>query len=241
MKAIDIITNFLADNRGESFTVGYMAGRLNVSASRIRELLPTIPGILEVEAQAETGKPKAGKSFGLPAVQTPETPETLVKAYAEAVQDSVEEKLHQAHAASNDLIADFMASEEGKALVQVTPPQETQPEEETPEACPFCGSHDVAPAGKEGTFLGDVVLRCDGCQKGFNKFSRQEVPVAEKKRKGPINPQYKINAKVDAVAKLGGTLAYDKTTRKWILTLQGTETQMNSLDLSSFDPATLQK
>lgn len=229
MKAIDIITTFLADNRGQFFTVGYLAGRLNVSASRIRELLPTIPGIVEVDAQAEVGKAKAGKSFGLPAGE-------LVQAYAEAVQAYVEEKLHQAHAASNALIADFMASEEGKTLVKDSPA-----EEETPEACPFCGSHHVAPAGKEGTFLGDVVLRCDGCQKGFNKFSRQEVPVAEKKRKGPINPQYKINAKVDAVAKLGGTLAYDKATRKWVLTLQGTETQMNSLDLSAFDPAALQK
>lgn len=233
MKAIDIITTFLADNRGQSFTVGYLAGRLSVSASRIRELLPTIPGVVETEAQAEVGKAKAGKSYGFPAAQTPGE---LVQAYAEAVQDSVEEKLHQAHAASNALIADFMASEEGKA-----PAQETKAGEETPEACPFCGSHHVAPAGKEGTFLGDAVLRCDGCQKGFNKFSRQEVPVAEKKRKGPINPQYKINAKVDAVAKLGGTLAYDKATRKWVLTLQGTETQMNSLDLSAFDPAALQK
>jgi len=235
MKAIDIITNFLADNRGQSFTVGYLAGRLDVSSSRIRELLPTIPGVVESEAQTEVGKAKAGKSYGFPAVQT--TGE-LVQAYAEAVQDSVEEKLHQAHAASNALIADFMASEEGKAPVQDAP---TQAEEETPEACPFCGSHLVSPAGKAGTFLGDAVLRCDGCQKGFNKFSRQEVPVAEKKRKGPINPQYKINAKVDAVAKLGGTLAYDKATRKWVLTIQGTETQMNSLDLSAFDPATLQK
>lgn len=232
MKAIDIITTFLADNRGQFFTVGYLAGRLSVSASRIRELLPTIPGIVEVDAEAEVGKAKAGKSFGLPAGDTQATGE-LVQAYAEAVQADVEEKLHQAHAASN---ADFTASEEGETLVKDAPT-----EEETPEACPFCGSHHVAPAGKSGTFLGDAVLRCDGCQKGFNKFSRQEVPVAEKKRKGPINPQYKINAKVDAVAKLGGTLAYDKATRKWVLTLQGTETQMNSLGLSAFDPAALQK
>ena len=76
-------------------------------------------------------------------------------------------------------------------------------------------------AGPEGTFLGDSVLLCHKCEKAHNVFSGGEVslPKGRKSRKAPLNPQYKINAKIAAVEAAGGTLTYDKSTRLWALQL----------------------
>lgn len=90
-------------------------------------------------------------------------------------------------------------------------------------ACPFCDAeaYDMTPAGPEGTFLGDSVLLCHKCKKAHNIFSGVEVslPGSRKSRKAPLNPQYKIDAKVAAVESVGGTLTYDKATRLWALQL----------------------
>jgi len=102
---------------------------------------------------------------------------------------------------------------------------EEQRVEETQDGpvCPFCDAEasDMTPAGPEGTFLGDSVLLCHKCEKAHNVFSGVEVslPKGRKSRKAPLNPQYKINAKVAAVEAAGGTLTYDKSTRLWALQL----------------------
>ena len=105
------------------------------------------------------------------------------------------------------------------------PQAEEQPVEEPQDdfVCPFCDAKDsdMTPAGPDGTFLGDSVLLCHKCGKAHNIFSGVEVslPGSRKSRKPPLNPQYKINAKVAAVESVGGTLTYDKSSRLWALQL----------------------
>ncbi len=119
--------------------------------------------------------------------------------------------------------------------------------EETQDApiCPFCGAgaSDLEPAGAEGTFLGDSVLLCHECKKAHNIFSGVEVslPDIRKSRKAPLNPQYKIDAKVAAVESAGGALTYDRATRLWALQLPGHKTPvlMTSQEFSQVDHKTI--
>lgn len=111
--------------------------------------------------------------------------------------------------------------------------------------CPFCDAEnsDMTPAGPEGTFLGDSVLLCHKCGKAHNIFSKVEVslPEGRKSRKSPLNPQYKIDAKVAAVEAVGGTLTYDKTSRLWALQLPQHKTPvlMTSQEFSLLDHKTI--
>lgn len=131
--------------------------------------------------------------------------------------------------------------------------EESQAEEQLGEesqadsACPFCDAeaYDLTPAGPEGTFLGDSVLLCHKCEKAHNIFSGVEVSLSEsrkgrKARRAPLNPQYKIDAKVAAVEAAGGTLTYDKTTRLWALELPNKPSVlMTSKEFSLFDHVTI--
>lgn len=124
--------------------------------------------------------------------------------------------------------------------------EETQ-DEETQEdfVCPFCDAEnsDMTPAGPEGTFLGDSVLLCHQCEKAHNIFSKVEVSLSEsrKARKAPLNPQYKINAKVAAVESAEGTLTFDKSSRLWALQLPQHEDPvlMTSQEFSLVDHKTI--
>ena len=111
--------------------------------------------------------------------------------------------------------------------------------------CPFCDAEnsDMTPTGPEGTFLGDSVLLCHKCEKAHNIFSGVEVnlPGSRKSRKSPLNPQYKIDAKVAAVESAGGTLTYDKASRFWALQLPQYKTPvlLTSQEFSLFDHKTI--
>jgi hypothetical protein len=88
--------------------------------------------------------------------------------------------------------------------------------------CPSCGANDshLTPAGPEGTFLGDAILRCHACGESHNRHTRQ--PFALRTFKGKrvnLNPQPEIDAKVKAVEKVGGSLGYDRKARLWTLGL----------------------
>lgn len=90
--------------------------------------------------------------------------------------------------------------------------------------CPLCQStENQAPAGPEGSFLGSV-RTCSDCGGSYNIHTNEEVEVPAKTEKGkrkPLNPQYKINLKTEAVQKAGGKLAYDREAREWVLTKKG--------------------
>jgi hypothetical protein len=83
--------------------------------------------------------------------------------------------------------------------------------------CPHCQSKGLqVPAGPEGTFLG-AVWTCTDCNTSYNQFTHKVVDLegAFKKRKAPLNPQYKINAKTQAMKAVGGSVRFDKTDRVW--------------------------
>src|SRR5690606_4206353 len=138
---------------------------------------------------------------------------------------------------------DNLQSDGGRPAKYWLEPQVEEPQD-TP-ICPFCGAgaSDLEPAGAEGTFLGDSVLLCHKCGKAHNIFSGVEVslPKGRKSRKAPINPQYKINAKVAAVEAAGGTLTYDKSTRLWALQLPHHKAPvlMTSQEFSQVDHKTI--
>lgn len=181
-KAADVLREFFSANAGRFFSVAQTAELAGVSASRIRELLPSLE---EFGVRSEQGD--NSKTYGM-----------------------------QAPATSEDQ------------------------ESDDPSSCPFCSSINFAPAGKAGTFLGDAGLVCNDCLKSWNKLTGQELPTAEKKRKAPMNPQYKINAKVDAVHKAGYSLSYEKATRRWTLTtVNGGSIEMTAQEFSLHTPESL--
>lgn len=110
-------------------------------------------------------------------------------------------------------------------------------------ACPFCeAAEDQTPAGPEGSFLG-AARTCGNCGKTYNQFSGEEVknmPDKKAAKRKPLNPQYKINAKVDAVAAAGGKLAFDKEGRQWVLTKRGKDPKrMTAQEFANETPETL--
>lgn len=102
------------------------------------------------------------------------------------------------------------------------PPAETVDSPATPVqgSCPLCAStSDQVQAGPEGSFLGSAKT-CSDCGRTYNAHTGEEVEMpakAEKTKRTPLNPQYKINAKIDAAKAAGGKLVYDKATREWVL------------------------
>jgi len=85
--------------------------------------------------------------------------------------------------------------------------------------CRFCASANISAAGEIGTFLGAATV-CGDCGKTYNTFSGEEItPSATagvKKKRQPLNPQYKIKAKVEAVEAAGGKLVFEKESRLWV-------------------------
>ncbi len=216
-KAADVLREFFSANAGRLFfSVAQTAELTGVSASRIRELLPSLE---EFGVQSEQGAHY--KIYGMRAIATGEGPDRSKLAKVD-------------HSASNALIAKFLEREAAEAKKK-----EAQ-ESDDPSSCPFCSSTNFAPAGKAGTFLGDAGLVCNDCHKSWNKLTGQELPTAEKKRKAPVNPQYKINAKVDAVHKAGYSLSYEKATRRWTLTtVNGGSIEMTAQEFSLHTPKSL--
>jgi hypothetical protein len=109
--------------------------------------------------------------------------------------------------------------------------------------CPLCGSEEPQErAGAEGEYLGGCLI-CPSCGDTYNEATGQKLTVAPeteaKKRKAPQNPQYKINAKVDAVTKAGGTLAFDRQTRRWTRILKGKTREFTAAEFAAQTPETI--
>jgi len=108
-------------------------------------------------------------------------------------------------------------------------------DEVTGEKCPLCGGHSSSQtgAGPEGTFLGDSCNVCHECGKTYNRHTGEEIAeAAGKGRKGPLNPQPKIDAKTATVEAAGGTLTY--ASRKWTVAKGNKSHTMTSQEFSTF-------
>ena len=103
--------------------------------------------------------------------------------------------------------------------------------------CPFCQSTDLTPAGAEGSFLG-AALVCKSCGKTHNAITGKEVlSTQDKKRRTPLNPQYKINAKTQAAQAAGGKVSFDRADRTWVLETKTGETRVfSALEFSVLTP-----
>lgn len=103
--------------------------------------------------------------------------------------------------------------------------------------CPFCQSADLAPAGAEGSFLG-AALVCKSCGKTHNGITGKEVlSTQDKKRRTPLNPQYKINAKTQVAQAAGGKVSFDRADRTWVLETKTGQTRVfSALEFSVLTP-----
>lgn len=128
---------------------------------------------------------------------------------------------------------------DGQAAAEPTPAPlpEPTPEPEAPapvdpipeavvsgETCPLCHVQaDQVQAGPDGTYLGSA-KRCSACSRTYNVHSNEEVKMAKeatKTKRAPLNPQYKINARIKAAEAAGGKLAYEREGKTWVLTKKG--------------------
>lgn len=113
-----------------------------------------------------------------------------------------------------------------------TPVEAPAPVEAPQDACPFCKSENLTPAGGEGSFLGAARI-CGDCKKTFNAFTGEAILTPIKTRRPSVMPQYKINAKVDAVVAAGGSLVYARTFKAWVLDRPGkARRHLTTLELS---------
>lgn len=153
---------------------------------------------------------------------------------------------------------DFEASPE--ELEAQAPRQEVRAEKNTPAEtlevkgstpgtviCPLCQAEaDQVQAGPEGSYLG-ACRTCAACKKTYNVFTNEEVKMAKEKTEGtkraaPLNPQYKINAKVEAAKVAGGKLSYEREGRTWLLMKKGVEPKrMTAVEFSNETAETIQK
>lgn len=144
--------------------------------------------------------------------------------------------------------------EEAPGGVGYPAPAPKTPEElETPEArlargaCPFCGGDPAnqTAAGVEGTFLGDACNECHDCGKTYHSISGEEVPASAKgsKKRRLVNPQGKINAKVDALKAEGFSIEYQRPLRAWEVTSDRENElgifQITSREFAEYKPAEL--
>lgn len=109
--------------------------------------------------------------------------------------------------------------------------------------CRFCQSTNISAGGEIGSFLGAATV-CGDCSKTYNTFSGEEItPSATagvKKKRQPLNPQYKIRAKAEAVQAAGGNLSFDKEARQWTLVSpSGLLFLYTALEFSAHTPETL--
>jgi transposase-like protein len=112
--------------------------------------------------------------------------------------------------------------------------------------CPLCQAEAAqVQAGPEGSYLG-ACRTCTACKKTYNVFTNEEVKMAKEKATGtkraaPLNPQYKINQKIDAAKVAGGKLTYEREGRTWLLTKKGVEPKrMTALEFSNETQETIQ-
>lgn len=108
--------------------------------------------------------------------------------------------------------------------------------------CPLCGSEaEQTSAGEEGSFLG-ACRTCSDCGKTYNAITGKELvdnPAENGKRK-PLNPQYKIVAKTEALEAAGGKLTFDKASRQWIVTkADGAIFRLTAKQFSELTPETI--
>jgi len=141
-----------------------------------------------------------------------------------------------------DIILDAPSALHPRTTIYYLPaPQE--PVEATGPGCRFCASANISAAGEIGTFLGAATV-CGDCGKTYNTFSGEEItPSATarvKKKRQPLNPQYKIRAKVEAVEAAGGKLVFDKEARQWIMTAPGWNNRMETFTALEFSTETPQ-
>lgn len=99
-------------------------------------------------------------------------------------------------------------------------------EDEADGSCPLCGGDPSSQtaAGAEGTFLGDDCCFCHECERTWNHHNRKEVEVnlqGSSKKRRILNPQVKINAKVEACEAVGIRVEYNKPTRLWVASVPG--------------------
>lgn len=129
-----------------------------------------------------------------------------------------------------------------EARAEGTPATTTETEEPAElDHCPFCNSAtDQVQAGPDGTFLG-AANTCGTCGKTYNRFSGDEVanPKKSKIKRIPLNPQYKIDAKVAAVEAQGGKLSFDRQPREWILMGKNNMVRMTAQEFSVETPESL--
>ena len=111
--------------------------------------------------------------------------------------------------------------------------------------CPLCGeTADQDPAGNPGTFLGDGALKCSACEKAYGRFNGVEIAMGKVKPRKIVNPQYKINAKVNACKAEGIEIIYVKGERLWnfVDAVEGRMfMQMKSAKFAEYTPADLAK
>ena len=145
-----------------------------------------------------------------------------------------------------DIILDAPSALNPRTTIYYLPaPQEPSDEPSGPtgdEGCIFCSSYKISAAGEIGTFLGAATV-CGDCGKTYNTFSGEEItPSATagvKKKRQPLNPQYKIKAKVEAVEAAGGKLFFDKEAREWVLTAKdGKMITLTAFEFSTHTPET---
>lgn len=110
--------------------------------------------------------------------------------------------------------------------------------------CPFCEGDPAnqTAAGEDGTFLGDSARTCHECGKSYNAHTGEEVIVpgeGKSKKRRIMNPQGKINAKMDALAKESIDAAYDRTSRLWVFERGFFSSSMTSKEFSAYTPAEL--
>lgn len=113
--------------------------------------------------------------------------------------------------------------------------------------CPLCQAEaEQVQAGPEGTYLG-AARTCSACKKTYNVFTKEEVKMAKDKATGtkraaPLNPQYKINAKIAGAEAAGGKLVYQRDGRTWLLTKRGVDPkQMTAVEFSVETVESIQK
>lgn len=208
-------------------TVKEIAAQIGKSESRTRELLKADQ--TTIHSKKEDGR---GNVFWLPADRAEGTPATTI----DATNDLT------------DLPTEGVVEGPVQTVDELDPPVEpTAREVGVKQAladgmCPFChATEGQTQAGPEGTFLG-AALTCGTCAKTYNKFTGDEIKVpakTEKAKRQPLNPQYKINAKQDAVKEAGGKLVFEREAREWVLTGKGVVVRMTAKEFSVETPETL--
>lgn len=160
--------------------------------------------------------------------------------------------LKDAKAGKAKLLAALAKEEAAHAEAAPEAPVQAEAPTETPEAllkagrCPHCGGDaaNQTAAGAEGTFLGDACNECHDCGKVYNSITGEEIhlPARKTKKRVVLNPQSKIDAKVDALHDVGVEVTYDRPARLWRLsTRAGVSFALTSRQFSEYTPEELAK